>query len=150
MSGHPDRMSGYPAQGPASTVYIATGASGVETDAGTRRRLIDTARAGRHLREFGYRVVLVRQAHAAAGNVARAERSPRPTLDALPDDPNAWLVTADADTCLQARRSGRVRTVLVGPRAPGSSALGRPADLQARNLFDAVLTIVAAEPVPAA
>ena len=143
-------MSGQPAQlGPASIVYIATGATAAETDAGTRRRLLDTARAGRHLREFGYRVVLVRQVPAAARNGTAGERSLRPTLDTLPDDPNAWLVTTDPETCLQARRSGRLRTVLIGPKAPGESALGRPADVQARNLLDAVLTIVAAEPVPA-
>jgi hypothetical protein len=110
------------------------------------RRLIDTARAGRPA-EFGYRVVLVRHARPrrdATGGASPVDpgRPPRTT--------RAPLVTADADTCLQARRCGRLRTVLVGPKAPGESALGRPADLRARNLFDAVLTIVAAEPVPTA
>jgi len=129
----------------ANTVYLAAGAGASETAAGARRRLIDTARAGRHLREFGYRVVLVREESTAARQSSVVDRPRRPSVDALPSDPSAWLVSADVDTCLLARRTGRLRTVLVGPRAPGESDLGRPADLQARSLLDAVLTIVAAE-----
>jgi hypothetical protein len=130
-------------------VYIETGPAEAETDARARRRLIDTARAGRHLREFGYRVVLVRRGSGADDEGMRRGRSDRPTLESLPGDAGGWLVSARVDACLQARRAGRLRTVLVGPKPPGETPLGRPADLQARSLFDAVLTIVAQEAMPA-
>ncbi|OGO59502.1 MAG: hypothetical protein A2V85_09180 [Chloroflexi bacterium RBG_16_72_14] len=135
--------------GSTSTVYIETGPAEAETEAGVRRRLIDTARAGRHLREFGYRVVLVRGAGAVREGTRRG-RSDRPTLASLPGDAGGWLVSARVDTCLRARRGGRLRTVLLGPKPPGETPLGRPADLQARSLLDAVLVIVAGEATPAA
>ena len=135
--------------GPTSTVYLEAGPADAETGAGARRRLIETARAGRHLREFGYRVVLVRRDAETDPGAMRGGRSDRPTLDTLPADTRGWLVSGQLDACLRARRTGRLRTVLVGPRSPGETMVDRPADLHARSLLDAVLAIVAAEAMPA-
>jgi hypothetical protein len=66
-----------------------------------------------------------------------------------PPDAAGWLVTRDAAVCGRARHQRAVRTILVGPAEPGRGLAHRPADLEARNLTAAVLTILAEEAMPA-
>ncbi len=139
-----------------TTVYVDRRALFLEIREGrtarTRRRP-EAADAVRDLVEVGHRVVVL-------GGRFRADRSGepvpgdgRPHLEreaALPASAAGWLVTSDPGLCGQARDRRGLRTVLVGPSRPGTSLAFRPCDVEARDLRDAVLAILATEAMPAA
>ena len=95
-----------------------------------------------HLREAGYRVILLGDAPHAADDPAQ------PAIAAFPAGAEGWLVTGDAAVCTRARELRRLRTVLVGPTMQGRGLAHRPADTEARDLLDAVLTILVAGAMP--
>lgn len=119
-----------------------------------------------HLREAGYRVILVGDAphapgdapgdaaHAAGGapHVPATGTDPGDPAEvvvaALPVGADGWLVTGDAAVCTGVRELRRLRTILVGPTVQGRGLAHRPADVEARDLLDAVLTILAAGAMP--
>lgn len=102
----------------------------------------------RHLRDARHPVVLT----GAAGPVATvlaALRDAAPAATAeLPDLATGWLVSNDPDVCAAARGIRGIRTILVGPAVPGRGLAYRRADMEARDLVDAVLAILAAEAMP--
>jgi hypothetical protein len=118
-----------------SNVYIdAAALLGPRGTTSSPRALVAAARTCGHLRDLGHRVILVGR---------------RGTGSEAPDDARGWLVSGDADACDRARRARRLHTVLVGPSEAGRTAMDRPADIVARDLGAAVLSILAAEAMPA-
>lgn len=71
-------------------------------------------------------------------------------LPGLPEDPQGWMVAGDAAACTRGRPCRRLRTILVGPAAPGHGLASRACDAEARDLTDAALTILAAEAMESA
>lgn len=142
-----------------SNVYIdAVALLGPGTPGATgSRALLEAARACGHLRALGHRVILVGvggEATRGADGPTSGLRGNRPVEP--PDGAVGWLLSGDPSTCERARRERRLRTVLVGPWAAGRSALAgrsameRPADIVARDLADAVLTVMTTEAMPPA
>lgn len=117
-----------------ATVYLDVAALepevGAMADQAAERGVLDHP-ALRHLDDLGHRVVLLD--HGAV-----------PRLDA-----EGWLVTRDSALCGRARACPHLRSVLVGPNVPGRGLAHRPSDVEARDLTAAVLTILAAEAMPA-
>lgn len=112
------------------------------------RLLPDATAALEHLRDAAHNVVLVGAA-GAVGAVLAALRDGAPEARVgLPPDASGWLVTGDPAFCAAAREAHRIRTLLVGPAAPGRGPAHRPADIVARDLLDAVLAILASEAMP--
>lgn len=116
--------------------------------ASSSRPFRDSAGLVRHLVDSGHRVILVRaraQAGAADGTVPV---DPESFLAAVPAGERGWLVTADVAACREARQRAGLRTVFVGPLEPGVGLAHRPADVEARDLADAVMTILTSEAMP--
>lgn len=128
-----------------TTVYVDARALFVGGAAGTdaARLAPDADSALDHLRAAGFDVVLLGDADAVTG-VDRAVPV-QARLPELPEDPRGWMVVGDAAACAQGRPSRRLRTILVGPAAPARGLASRACDLEARDLTDAALTILAAE-----
>lgn len=130
------------------TVYVDTRALRLAGAAGpdSVRIAPDAESALGHLRGAGLEVVLVGRADA----VSRAEE-PRagwarlPELPELPMDPQGWMIVGDTAACAQARPYRHLRTILVGPAAPARGLASRACDVEARDLTDAALTILASE-----
>lgn len=133
---------------PASHVYVDARMLG---DAGADRDPAGTGpgahSALEHLRDAGYRVILVDAPHVHATRPS-PEDPAQIIVAALPAGAEGWLVTGDAAVCTGARELRRLRTILVGPTVQGRGLAHRPADAEARDLLDAVLTILAAGAMP--
>lgn len=128
-----------------TTVYVDAPALFVAGAAGSdaARLAPDADSAVGHLREAGLEVVVLGVADALRGLEGAAVGWPR--LPELPEDPQGWLVVGDPVACAQRRTCRRLRTVLVGPAAPARGLASRACDVEARDLTDAALTILAAE-----
>lgn len=139
-----------------SDVYIdAEALLGPATPGATRSRaLLEAARACGNLRALGHRVILVGAAASQGRDDASGRNEPtagtRAGRPVLPDEAVGWLLSGDPSTCERARHGRRLRTVLVGPWTAGRTAMERPADVVARDLSDAVLTVMTTEAMPPA
>jgi hypothetical protein len=112
-------------------------------------RLVPGAEAAlRHLRDTGHPLVLT-GSPGPVGVVLTALRDGAPAARAdVPEDAAGWLVTTDPAACVAARAAAGVRTILVGPAIPGQGLAYRRSDIEARDLLDAVLLILAADAMP--
>lgn len=128
-----------------TTVYVDTRALfvGGAADPNPARLAPDAGSALDHLRKAGLEVVLLGDADAIA-SLQGAVRA-RLRLHELPQDPQGWMLAGNASACARGRPCRRLRTILVGPATPGSGLASRACDVEARDLTDAVLTILAAE-----
>ena len=126
-----------------TTVYVDAHALVVGGAAGQAVRLAPDARSAMaHLREAGLQVVLLGGADVIGG----AEGAPSwAELPELPEDAHGWMVVGDAAACAQGRPCRHLRTILVGPAAPARGLASRACDVEARDLTDAALTILASE-----
>jgi hypothetical protein len=141
-----------------TTVYIDLPALFVGATAGfdAARLAPDAGSALGHLRDAGLEIVLLGAASAAGalgvdgavgtdGNHAGTdEHRGHDRVQQLPGDATGWLVVGDAAACAQGRACRRLRTILVGPASPARGQAQRACDLEARDLTDAALTILAA------
>lgn len=112
------------------------------------RPAAEAATAVRHLLDGGHRVVVVGEVAVARRAAEAVGVDPGAVAPTPPDGVRGWLVTADPSACHDARHRLRVRTVLVGPLPPDLGLAHRPADVEARDLVDAVLTILTADAMP--
>jgi hypothetical protein len=128
---------------PMTTVYVDTRALFVGGAAGSdaARLAPDADSALDHLREAGIEVVLLGGADAGREEAVHG----RVRLADLPEDPRGWMVVGDAAACARGRPCRHLRTILVGPAAPARGLASRACDVEARDLTDAALTIIAAE-----
>jgi hypothetical protein len=105
----------------------------------------DVTSALLHLADAGLDVALV----GAAGDPAPPRtdaRLARVTRYAeLPERAEGWLVVGQAAACMQARDHPRLKTMLVAPASPSHGQASRACDLEARDLTDAALSIIALE-----
>lgn len=130
------------------TVYLDPRAMAIGgAAAGAPRLSPDAAAAMRHLVDAGLRVVLVGDGPPLAMALAALPEG-TPVAADLPEDSTGWLLTSDPGMCLKARSRRGVRTVLIGPSLPDVGLSHRPSDVAARDLIDAVLTILGAEAMP--
>jgi hypothetical protein len=137
-----------------TTVYVDARALvvGGAADPGAVRLAPDARSAMDHLREAGLEVVLLGGADAIGGTGASGrdaggdEGAPGWTqLPELPEDPRGWMLVGDAAACARGRPCRHLRTILVGPAAPARGLASRACDVEARDLTDAALTILASE-----
>ncbi len=135
---------------PQVTVWVDRDALELETRVGREmevRAQPEANAAIRHLIDAECRVILWGRPGDAAGTSA----APLPDVEStptLPDDASGWLVTADEARCGDVRGRHGLRTILVGPSVPGRGLSHRASDLEARDLVDAVLVILAADAMP--
>ncbi len=128
-----------------TTVYVDAAALFVAGAAGpdTARLAPDGNSSLEHLHEAGLEVVLLGRAEAVTGLEGAVPGWV--LLPELPEDPRGWMVVGDPASCARGRPSRRLRTILVGPAAPARGLASRACDVEARDLTDAALTILAAE-----
>ena len=128
-------------------IYLDAGALVAATAVVGRpgRLLPDATPALRHLRDAQHDVVLTGSPQPVAAVLAAWRDAAPVARPELPADAVGWLVTNDAAACAAARGTRGIRTVLVGPATPGRGLAHRPADVEARDLVDAVLRILATE-----
>jgi hypothetical protein len=103
----------------------------------------DAVSALGHLAEASIDIVLV--GVAPSDDAAQSQLPVAARLPELPAGAVGWLIAGTAATCAQARTRRGLRTILVGPASPARGMAGRACDLEARDLTDAALTIIAAE-----
>jgi hypothetical protein len=135
---------------PKVTVWVDRDALELQTRVGRdleHRTQPEAAAAIRHLIEADCRVVLWGPPDGARNGTVPAEVE---SATALPDNAAGWLVTADEARCGEARSHRGLRTILVGPSVPGRGLAHRASDLEARDLVDAALAILAADAMPEA
>lgn len=105
----------------------------------------DAASALLYLADAGLDVALV----GAAGDPAPPQTDARLTRIAryaeLPERAEGWLVVGEAGACAQARGHPRLKTMLVAPVSPSHGHASRACDVEARDLTDAALSIIALE-----
>jgi hypothetical protein len=99
----------------------------------------DLAEPLRHLESSGYRLVLV-------DGETEGQRYGLPTVHELPHEPGAWFLAADPGRCAHAKTLA-LRSILVGPHRE-TRGLPERCDMEARDLADAALTILATEAMP--
>jgi hypothetical protein len=99
----------------------------------------DAADYLRNLTETGHSVHVLGELPEALADM------PSIAAAALPDEPapGSWLITADADLCLERRPP--MQTMLVGPRVAPSPRPAPRCDAEARDLASAVLDILGRE-----
>lgn len=133
-----------------ATVYLDAAALAAPRPGEGRQARLEpgAALALQHLRDAGHPVRLT-GGPGPVGAVLRLLRDDAPAACAdLPPDAAGWLVTTDPAACVGARGIAGVRTILVGPATPGSGLAHRRSDVEARDLRDAILVILAAEAMP--
>ncbi len=128
-----------------TTVYVDTRALlvGAAAGPGAARLAPDADSALGHLREAGLEVILLGGADAIGG--CEGAIPGWTLLPELPEDPQGWMIAGDAAACAQGRPCRHLRTILVGPAAPARGLASRACDMEARDLTDAALTILAAD-----
>ncbi len=125
------------------TVLVLAGSEPVNGD---RAALAPGAWAAlRNLADTGHRIMIVGDA-AATALVADEIGVPVQSVPAIAEDASGWLIVGDPRGC-ETRRPG-IRTMLLGPRRAVSSAPVRHCDVEARDLAEAVLEILAREAMP--
>jgi hypothetical protein len=130
-------------------VWVDRGALDLQTMVGRALELRTQPEAGTaigHLLDAGCRVVLLGPDGSWEGDAATYAGVE--LAEALPDDADGWLVTADEARCGVARGHRRLRTILVGPSTPDRGLAHRPYDREARDLLDAALVILASDAMP--
>ncbi len=145
-----------------ATVYVDRRTMVIATrteEALEHRARPDALAAVRDLQETGHRVVLFgspsgdaiapdRPASVHPPAAGRDVPVAAPPIPAELVEAVGWLVTADAGLCSRVRSQRGLRTILVGPAVPGRGLAHRPSDLEARDLPDAVMTILTSEAMP--
>jgi hypothetical protein len=130
---------------PQLTVWVDRDALELETRVGREmevRAQPEADAAIRHLIDADCRVILWGRPDGTS-TIPDVE-----SASTLPDDASGWLVTADEARCGEARGRHGLRTILVGPSVPGRGLSHRSSDLEARDLVDAALVILAADAMP--
>jgi hypothetical protein len=116
---------------------------GASTDPNPVSLAPDAVSALGHLADANIDIVLL--GVAASDDGAQPSLPVAARLPELPAGAVGWLIAGTAAACAQARASRGLRTILVGSVSPARGLAGRACDLEARDLTDAALTIIAAE-----